>query len=272
MQSVAPSIEDIDSLLQWSADTTEHAHIEVIKNPANASNNKDYDTQICRFLDRHKKCRLFDDATTLLLAGDHDRNTDMENEDPEELDDETAELEESCPMAVLADLWGPIHQATNFFKKAEHAIKAGPSKIWPPCSFVACSTAIHLNYDPSCKSIAIDDAAVQFFLPDLHGALADYFACEGQSLCHFPNIGQARCAAADTSLPFDRLQIWFKVQMQQQSFHDDSIICPAFTVNVSPPDGHWKYGHYDVVGFAVEEAHKWPRSGLRGAEYMNLFN
>ncbi|KIJ07860.1 hypothetical protein PAXINDRAFT_38790, partial [Paxillus involutus ATCC 200175] len=38
MQSVVPSIAVVGSLLQWSADTTEHAHIAIIKDPAEVTN------------------------------------------------------------------------------------------------------------------------------------------------------------------------------------------------------------------------------------------
>ncbi|KAG2066396.1 hypothetical protein BDR04DRAFT_1030123, partial [Suillus decipiens] len=51
MQSVMPSIHQVGSLLQWSADTTEHGHITLIKDPTDSSNNINYDAQICWFLD-----------------------------------------------------------------------------------------------------------------------------------------------------------------------------------------------------------------------------
>ncbi|KAG2354120.1 hypothetical protein BDR07DRAFT_1307053 [Suillus spraguei] len=50
MQSVMPSIRQVGSLLQWSANTTKHAHITLIKDPADSTNNN-VDAQICRFLD-----------------------------------------------------------------------------------------------------------------------------------------------------------------------------------------------------------------------------
>ncbi|KAF8546496.1 hypothetical protein OG21DRAFT_1479667 [Imleria badia] len=55
MQHVVPSIMQIGSLLQWSADTMEHAHIEVVKDPASMTNNQDYDAQIYRTLDCDEK-------------------------------------------------------------------------------------------------------------------------------------------------------------------------------------------------------------------------
>ncbi|KAI6009077.1 hypothetical protein BKA83DRAFT_4015075, partial [Pisolithus microcarpus] len=38
MQSVAPSVSKLGAPVQWSADMTEHAHIEVIKEPASMTN------------------------------------------------------------------------------------------------------------------------------------------------------------------------------------------------------------------------------------------
>ena len=57
LQSVVPSIRANGIALQWSADGTEHAHIEVIKNPSDFSNNRNYESQICRHLDRIEKCQ-----------------------------------------------------------------------------------------------------------------------------------------------------------------------------------------------------------------------
>ncbi|KAI5993249.1 hypothetical protein EDD15DRAFT_2109817, partial [Pisolithus albus] len=65
MQSVAPSIHQAGAVIQWSADTTEHAHIEVVKDPVTTTNNQNYDSQICRTLDRDEKCRLFSTAVSL---------------------------------------------------------------------------------------------------------------------------------------------------------------------------------------------------------------
>ena len=65
MQHVVPSIAQVGPLLQWSADTTEHAHIEVMKDPASMMNNQDYNDQICCILDRDEKRRLFETAILL---------------------------------------------------------------------------------------------------------------------------------------------------------------------------------------------------------------
>ncbi|KAG1870495.1 hypothetical protein C8R48DRAFT_670848 [Suillus tomentosus] len=55
MQSITASSRKVGALIQWSADTTEHAHISEIKDPAWHTNNNDYDPQICRHLDHQEK-------------------------------------------------------------------------------------------------------------------------------------------------------------------------------------------------------------------------
>jgi len=65
MQNVAPSIFRVGITIQWSADMTEHAHIDQIKDPARGSNNNNYNPQICRQLDRLEKCRNFELAVAL---------------------------------------------------------------------------------------------------------------------------------------------------------------------------------------------------------------
>ncbi|KAG6374954.1 hypothetical protein JVT61DRAFT_3709 [Boletus reticuloceps] len=52
MQNVVPSIPLMGPVIHWTADTTERAHIDFVKIPAASTNNNDYESQICRFLDR----------------------------------------------------------------------------------------------------------------------------------------------------------------------------------------------------------------------------
>lgn len=65
MLSVVPSIEQVGSLLQWLADTTEHAHIKVVKDPTSRMNNQNYDSQICRYLNHAEKCQQFNTVVAL---------------------------------------------------------------------------------------------------------------------------------------------------------------------------------------------------------------
>ncbi|KAF9231293.1 hypothetical protein BU15DRAFT_68454 [Melanogaster broomeanus] len=198
MQSVVLSISNVGSLLQWSADTTEHAHITLIKDPGEATNNHNYDPQICRFLDRAEKCRLFDDAVRLVpycqcepyqgpLGGQRGRQQHNDNDNDND-NNGSVELPE-------------IHPASH--------------GSWTPSHTHQCSVAIHLNYDPSIRRISVDGAAEQFSLPDLRGTLVDYFYNDGTT-GHFHTLSQQRRAPADARLPFEDMQLWYKVRIQQK--------------------------------------------------------
>ena len=54
--------------MQWSADATERCNITEIKVPSHSTNNQNHEPQICRYLDRNKKCRQFDLATAIRQA------------------------------------------------------------------------------------------------------------------------------------------------------------------------------------------------------------
>ena len=95
MQNFVPSIRQLGVAIQWSADITEHAHISEIKTPAHASNNNNYNPQICHFLDQVEKCHTFKLATMIrskeLLdhsAQEQDDDVDSEHEDMGDFDNE----------------------------------------------------------------------------------------------------------------------------------------------------------------------------------------
>lgn len=86
LQSVVPNIRTNGVAIQWSADRTENTHITEVKDPARSSNNRGYEGQICRYLDRSEKCRLFDLATAVRDAGfdfraHFDNSSEMDNAD-----------------------------------------------------------------------------------------------------------------------------------------------------------------------------------------------
>jgi hypothetical protein len=55
-QSVSSSIRANGVAMQWTADITERCHVTEIKVPSHASNNQEYKSQICHYLDRDDKC------------------------------------------------------------------------------------------------------------------------------------------------------------------------------------------------------------------------
>ena len=68
LQSIVSSTHDNGVPIQWSADATERCHITEIKDPSHSTNNQNYESQICHYLDRNEKCRRFDLATAIQQA------------------------------------------------------------------------------------------------------------------------------------------------------------------------------------------------------------
>lgn len=54
--------------MQWSADATERCNITEIKDPSHSTNNQNYKSQICCYLDHNNKCKRFDLATAICQA------------------------------------------------------------------------------------------------------------------------------------------------------------------------------------------------------------
>ena len=134
MQSMAPSISRVGVAIQWSADITEHAHIDQIKDPAHASNNNNYDPQICRQLDRLEKCRNFELALSL--------------RDPE-LRLDTGDDEPNDEMVDPSVASRPI---TDYFSRAHCLASSALNSIpLPHRSFSVGPVAFNLAYDPNCN-------------------------------------------------------------------------------------------------------------------------
>lgn len=263
MQNMAPSTADSGAPIQWSADTTEHLHITVIKEPAEASNNQEYDAQICRFLDRLERCRLFDDAVKISQSATCP--TPMSSA-PHAVDNSVEDDLDELPNAVVKDIWEPHPQSTDFFSKARHLEESADPvpRVWPPRTFIAGCAAIRLNYNPSIKRISVDDAAEMFGLEGLRAALADYLEREQQKTGH--KLSHQRHAPSNANLFFDDLQVWYKLRIQQHGVCDPLSLCPALTINAMPPsqDNPWKFGRYDKGIFVTDSKHEWPASGLSG--------
>src|SRR6267154_362851 len=270
MQSIVPSIRNNGVIMQWTADTTEHAHITKIKDPTRSSNNNNYDSQICRHLDRTDKCHHFELATSLLdnMPGskqqvDTDHGDAVDDDADFDVDDD-----HNIPAELLVTIKCPghSHPITNHFAIAKLLQHKEVGMVPVPLRLfsVGC-TSFHLAYGPSIRTISVDNAALKFGLPDLRPAIADFLsreAAHGQDFVH--TIGGARRAGPTASLPFEKLQVWFKLRLQDTDFHDISIIRPAQTLNCSPPSGVWTCGWYDPVIINNDAGCSWPIDGLRG--------
>ncbi|KAG1888895.1 uncharacterized protein F5891DRAFT_1199126 [Suillus fuscotomentosus] len=176
--------------------------------------------------------------------------------------------DDDLPMEFMATIKCPGHSRpiTNYFaivKILQHK-EVGTVPL-PLHTFVIRCMAYHLTYSPSIRSISINDAAIKFSLPELQLAIADFLhheATYGQNYVH--TIGGARRAEPTASLPFDKIQIWFKLCLQDTEFHDSSIIWPVQTLNCVPSSDVWNSGRYDSAIVNNESGCLWPAHGLCG--------
>ncbi|KAF8425394.1 hypothetical protein L210DRAFT_3653181 [Boletus edulis BED1] len=115
MQGIAPSIKRVGVTIQWTADTTEHAHVSEIKTPAGSTNNNNYDPQICRYLDQAEKCWAFELAMSL-----HEQEDQTALSDGGRSEDDRSDLsdDEDNDNDNAAQPFGPSNLArpsTNYF-------------------------------------------------------------------------------------------------------------------------------------------------------------
>ncbi|KAG1868659.1 hypothetical protein F4604DRAFT_1682293 [Suillus subluteus] len=144
MQSVVPSVHQVGSLVQWSVDTTEHAHITLIKDPADSTNHNNYDVQICQFLDQNEKCRNFRITTSIITQSRSHQQDAASSTIDVDSDIRDPGVDEADPQTAADDLWEPRHTVTDFFKMAQQ-VSSDIKAAKPPHTFlVGTSTAIHL--------------------------------------------------------------------------------------------------------------------------------
>jgi hypothetical protein len=261
MQNIVPSIRNCGVTGQWTADVTEHAHITEIKDPASSSNNNNYDPQICRHLDRADKCRRFELATSLL-----DRNQgSQELEDDSDSEGDEIDIDADIDITTIQQPGHPC-PIMNYFAIAKLLQHRDEGSVPLPLrSFVIGRTAFHLAYDPSIRNITVDEVASRFGLADLRPAIADFLQREAtHGYNHVHAIGGPRRATSAAVLPFDKVQVWFKIRLQDTEFHDVHQIRPAQTLNCAPPSDPWILGHYDTVIVQTDARYSWPTSYLSG--------
>ena len=271
LQSVVPSIRANGIALQWSADGTERAHIEVIKNPSDFSNNRNYESQICRHLDRVEKCQRFDLFTAVCDAGVDFRANSEDNSDcasvasDESIIETTAKLVDQIdPVSTLSGMSSPSH--VDYFAKAAD-LKKTPSS-GQVHTFSLPQAAFHLNRDPS-FNMPINDIATLFNIPDLHKALSDYIQrISNANDGYIRVLGGRRSALQGTQLPFTHLQVWKKVRLQNKAYHYPHETLPPKTINAYPPSGEWELGRYDSVVINLDKDSEWPQSGLEGMDIL----
>ena len=276
LQSVTSNIRENGAAIQWSADVTERCHVTEVKDPSHG-NNQGYESQICRSLDRADKCRRFDIATAIREARIDFRFLD-DDPDPGNNDDDDglSENPEEDPLSIInttatlitqiqpaAPVTGTIRRNADYFELAD-ALQQGlyPRSPLPFRTVVQGNTALHLTRDPHMKTMSVEDVIKTFNLPDLRGALADFLTrLDNNDPFH---IGGRRIGNFNSPLPFENLQVWTKVQVQNRSYFPPHHVLPPQSINASPPSGSWTHGHSDVVLINTDDGEVWPHSGLQG--------
>ncbi|KIM55110.1 hypothetical protein SCLCIDRAFT_30621 [Scleroderma citrinum Foug A] len=152
MQNIAPSIHCSGVAIQWTADVTEHAHIMEIKDPAQQSNNNNYDPQICRHLNRKEKLRRFDLATTfhqLALDAAKEVTSAGTMEDDEDSDDDQESEGELAHDKLSISFLALSQPLTDYFAIARLLTSSPGTAPIPLHSFSIGSIAFHLTSKPS---------------------------------------------------------------------------------------------------------------------------
>ncbi|KAF9037253.1 hypothetical protein BJ165DRAFT_1416964 [Panaeolus papilionaceus] len=293
MQSVVSGIRLNGSAIQWLADTTEHAHIRLVKDPAQASNNQRYESQIVCALDRQDKLMNFDLATTIKEAGIEFTDRVISTDSPaRETYDQEEELEEpdgdgatdnkfrSFTIGTTAELLSLISSVralpgahageagistygiTNYFYKAS-ILKNGndPSAKVPHHTIQSSPTTIfHLSRDPQLGTLTIDEAAKQFGIGDLRLALSQYLAkMEAIRPNTFISELDMEVPAPNHSSIVEKIQVWTSLHLQSTTYHYPHPILPPVTLKAGP-----HLGGHDSAIFCVDPSSQWPQSGLTG--------
>ncbi|KAJ3925536.1 MAG: hypothetical protein NXY57DRAFT_967666 [Lentinula lateritia] len=174
MQSVEPSIRALGPIMQWTADITEHAHITLVKDPAQSGNNHDFEIQICQSLDHLDRVKRFDLMTAMKDASVDFRLEDVEGDEGQGQGAEGLQVDEEEDMEleitkissteklvthlnpVSKKLFGSFRPKQNFFLKAR-LLERAPSVPLPHRSFVDNVTgeisAFSLVRDPNLKTV-----------------------------------------------------------------------------------------------------------------------
>ena len=245
MHGVVPSITSSGAVIQWSADTTERAHITEVKIPGRSGNNQSYNPQICRWLDRSEKHRNFSLAISIQHGQSHPRSDQIEDVDlsDQDLEDDIDDDQDDHTP------YGPVTAVRHpdlFTRSAQLSNNITPSTLLPLRTFHTETTAFQLNRHSSLKKATVDEIAIKFNIPDLRPALADYVRRARDLGSTTFKIGQRRTSPPDADLPFTHLYIWYSVRMQMRTTDAIDTTTPQ-RLSALPPSEGWPFGRYDTV-------------------------
>ncbi len=224
----ARKIRRAGSLGQYSTETTERLHIPMAKQPYGHTNRKNYEVQMCDFLDRCEGVHLFDiqlqwrkllDGVTEQLQDgvDTDEEVDLVNAQ-KELDEAMLELAAKVlpkPRVNLFAIKKPLMTDTMAFRVTNRA-------HW--------------------KKVSLQTVIATYKLPDFLTTFINYF--NSTSSFHWREV---------TEIPITSVDIWNNVRLQLKTVQDENVLTVPQTVMASPPSEGLPFGFCNFVLFAESE-------------------
>ena len=242
MHSVVPSITSSGAVIQWSADTTEQAHITEVKVPGRSGNNQSYNPQICRWLDRSEKRRNFSLALSIQHSQQNENSEDPDLPDQDLVDD----VDDNQGEDVFHGPSLATEHQDLFARSIWLSSNITPSTPLPLHTFHTETTAFQLNRLPSLRKATVGEIATKFNIPDLRAALADYIHRAGDLCSPIFKLGQRRTSPPDADLPFTHLDVWYSVRMQMRTTDAIGTTTPQ-RMCALPSSDKWPFGRYDTI-------------------------
>ena len=229
LHSVVAAIKWLGSLPQWSADHTEHSHINMIKKLKSRTNGIEYNSQICWSLDQSEKLRLFDLATAISAL---------------ELDATVFEGQDWILAFETVEHTGPPRSIPNLFHHLPPSNHPSPQFL--PCTFSTNTTTFHLNVKPNTSKMSLDNFSTTFSIPNLSTSINDFLA----HYLHKPQtckISGRQGHSDDRRVLFGNVKIWHSTQVQ--NLNSGGGLHVPQRLFAAPPSDSWSLGRDDAAIF-----------------------
>lgn len=197
MQHVTRLIKLLGSSPQFSSEQTERCHIDMAKQPYKATNRKDYAEQMCRYLDREERIRLFSTLTEWYSASEG--------------------------MTGIECIAAEHQKLKKAFGDFARQFLPAPVRDISRTESLLCSetTAFGLRRRPNGKALSLRELGSRYEAPNFLGDLRRYF------------LGPR--AQSSVNLPFSKINTWWRLRVQLKDPQDTSILLPILTIQASPP-------------------------------------
>lgn len=241
MHTYENHIREMGSSPQYSTDITEYCHRPLAKQGYSASNRKNFEEQMCRYLDRRDRVTQF----TEFLAWRHKTLEQARTE-------QWLETLDEYDLALANELLE--EQKSSLTYQNSRQILRAPN--WEE---------IKLTKTPHKTGILIDDLAAMYRIPDLRAAIADYIAFKSNAAPRRSTRERVE-SSIDTELPIVDADAWDHLRIHLSKVQDETILAAYNTVQALPPSDDIPYGRCNAV--LVHDNEEAETSGIRGALFL----